>query len=99
MVTFEDAMAIVAAKLLPEWDPQAGTFHVAKWGWQTKNFWCLAVGAREYLVQNKEDFATDDDKIFLVNKETGEFVETTAQANLDLISSLDPYGDIPKNFQ
>ncbi len=95
MISFEDARAIVSAKLLPTWNPLEGTFYVADWGWENDEFFSLAVGAREFLVDGDEDFRVVDDLIYLVEKKTGRYIETVAYENLDLLDSLTPYGDIP----
>lgn len=99
MINFEQARPIVAANLLPTWDPIQGEFYVAQWGWESPEFWVLPTGAKEWLVDEDENFRIDNDALYLVNKKTGEYLETSAQENLEFLMSLEPYGDIPQNFQ
>ncbi len=92
MISFEDARAIVTAKVLPEWTGLQGTFYVADYGWENEQFYSLAVGAREYLVDGDRDFFQVDDILYLVDKKTGRYIETIAYENLDLLDSLTAIG-------
>lgn len=92
MITFDQARQIATRKLAHGW--QFGTFHVADWGWENETFWALAVGAREYLVDFDVEFQTpDDDRIFLIDKITGEL--TTPVATRDLLDTLTDVGQMP----
>jgi hypothetical protein len=97
MISFDDARAIVASKLLPDWNPIQGEFYVAEYGWENDEFYSLAVGAREYLVDGDQDFSQIDDTVYLVEKKTGRYVETVGYENLDFLASLTPLGDVPED--
>ncbi len=99
MITFEQARVITAAKLLPTWDKNAGTFHVANWGGETNQYWLVQAGAKEWLENHNGLFQVLDDTIYLVDKNTGQFIRTLGYNNLELLDKMKPYGDIPKNFQ
>ena len=99
MITFEQAQAIVAAELLPDWNSNLATFHVADWGWQTDEYWMVPAGPREWLVEFEIGFMILDDEMYLVDKKTGEFIKTVAYRNTDLLRRMEPYGEIPQNFQ
>jgi hypothetical protein len=99
MISHEDARAIVTSNLLPDWGSTAGTFTTPAWGWETSKFWVIPAGAKEWLEEANPEFQTLDDLIFLVDKETGQFIQTVAVSNLELLDEMKPYGDIPKNFQ
>ena len=96
MISFEDARAIVTAKLLPDWNAVEGTFYVADYGWENDQFYSLAVGAKEFLVDGNRDFFVVDDVLYLVEKKTGRYVETVAYENLDFLKTLTPVGDVPE---
>lgn len=98
-VSFAEARTIVAAALLPEWGTSYGTFTVTNWGWETKNYWCVPAGAKEWLEDSDPAFRTLDDTIYLVDKTTGQFVSIVAPLNLDLLDEMTPFGGIPENFQ
>lgn len=99
MITFEQARTITAAALLKNWNPERGTFYVADYGWENKDYWCMAVGSYEYLVDRNLEFQVDDDQLFLVEKTTGNFVTSTSVENLPFLDSLQIYGEIPTDFQ
>lgn len=96
MISLDDARAIVTAKLLPEWNASLGTFYVADYAWENDQFYSLAVGAREYLIEGNEEFRQVDDTLYLVEKKTGRYVETLAYENLEFLDSLTPVGDVPQ---
>lgn len=97
MITFAEARAIVESVEGIDWSPERGTFHVADYGWENQTYWSLAVGAREWLVDNDQDFATDDDRLFFVNKETGELTTPSAVDFLDLLVEFTPVGNVPED--
>lgn len=95
MISFEDAREIVRAALLPEWSDPEGTFFVADWGSENEQYYCLAVGAREYLVDNDRSYFIVDNTLNLVEKSTGKYLTVPASENLDLMASLTPIGVAP----
>jgi hypothetical protein len=97
MITFEEARAVVTAALLPEWNADLGTFYVADYGWESDQFYSMAVGAREYLVDKNQDFLQVNDLLYLVEKKTARYVEAVAYENLELLDSLTPIGDVPQD--
>lgn len=99
MITFLQAQTIAAANLLPDWDKNAGTFYVANWGGETDQYWFIQAGAREWLEDGNDFFQVIDDTILLVDKNTGQFIQTPGYNNFALLDTMKPYGDIPKNFQ
>lgn len=98
MITFDQARAITAAALLPQWSSLAGTFYVADWGWETDQYWSIPAGASEWLQDGDETFQILDDTVSLVDKQTGQFIQTVAYLNIDFLDQMKPYGDIPKDF-
>jgi hypothetical protein len=97
MIQFAEARAIVKQAEGRNWDEQRGTFHVADYGWENETFWSLAVGAREWLVDNDQNFANDDDLLYFVNKETGELTTPSAVDFLDQLVDFTPVGDVPED--
>jgi hypothetical protein len=97
MIQFTEARAIVEAIEGLNWEGERGTFYVAEYGWENDTFWSLAVGAREWLVDDDQDFATDDDRLFFVNKETGELTTPSAVDFLDQLVDFTPVGDVPED--
>lgn len=99
MITFDEARAIVAAAMLPDWNPIAGTFDVANWGWENEQYWSIQAGAREWLQDQDRAYRIIDDTVRLVNKKTGQFITTVAYDNFEVLDQMTPVGDIPKDFQ
>lgn len=99
MISFEEARAIVSDKLLPNWHPIQGTFHVATFGSENDQFFLMFPGAREYLVDGDKNFRVIDDVIYLVEKSTGRYIEAIAYENLDLLSSFTPIGVYPADLE
>lgn len=97
MITFAEARATVESVIGIDWTPEQGTFHVAEYGWENSEFWSLSAGAREYLVDNDQEFRTVDDRLFFVNKKTGELTTPSAVDFLDQLVEFTPVGDVPKD--
>jgi hypothetical protein len=77
MTTFEEAREIVRRQVEPMWGPLSGTFYVAEWGAENDQYFEVYVGAREFLVDDDEDYLQYDGVLHLVEKATGKYVEAS----------------------
>lgn len=96
IANFTEARLIVANQLRPTWNNLAGDFHVAEWGWENDQYWQLAAGSKEFLVDGDFDFAMYDDLVYLVDKETGKFSAVIAYEAVDLLDTFTQFGKFPK---
>ena len=84
MLTFAEAMLITHSEVLPEWE--VGTLYIMPTGWEDARTYCVAYGAREWLVDDDPLFLSGDIPLALVDKETGEYVEI---AVMDMFKWID----------
>lgn len=102
MITFEEARQIAAANYFLQAETEGFEFEpwVADYGYENQDFFQVICGDKLWLVEGIEELAPVDDLMRLVNKKTGEFVETNALNNLDQLDSFTPVGNVPKtDFQ
>lgn len=99
IITFEEAREIVRRQIEPLWSPDCGTFYVAEWGSENDQYFQVDVGAREFLVNNDEDYMQYDGAIYLVEKATGKYIEesfiTLDHRQPGLLHSFTPIGAQP----
>lgn len=95
MINFEDARQIVKLHVEPMWSSLSGTFYVADWGAENDQYFEVYVGAREFLVDNDENYMQYDGAIHLVEKMTGRYLEESF-LNSDQLKSFVPIGDVPR---
>lgn len=94
MITFEEAREIVRRQVEPMWGPLSGTFYVAEWGAESDQYFKVNVGAREFLVDDDEEFAEYSGVLHLVDKVTGLYLEGS-YLDFDQLESFVPIGDVP----
>ena len=87
MISYKEAAQIVTKELGPKWE--FGTFYVESKGYETDEVFMVPYGAKEFLVDDDDDFIVTNSPVALVNKETGELNLVVYLDNEDLILSLD----------
>lgn len=95
MINFEEARLIVKLQIEPTWSSLKGTFHVADWGSENDQYFSVNVGAREFLVDNNEEFAEYSGVLHLVDKVTGLYLRGSF-LDFDQLESFVPIGDVPR---
>lgn len=87
MISYREATEIVTKELEPKWE--FGTFYVEPKGYENDEVFMVPYGAKEFLVDDDDEFMVTDSPVALVNKETGELNLVVYLDNEDLILSLD----------
>jgi len=95
-VTFQQARDTVDRALRTGWEPDAGTFMVAEYGWQDADAWQVVAGAREALVDGDAAYTRMDAPAYLVSKATGELSMVPLLEVLGRLQAMDPVGDPPE---
>jgi hypothetical protein len=93
VITFPEALATVRDHLEPLWDPDAGTFYVAPWGYEDAQAYWVIWGAREWLVNEAQSYEPMDPALVLVDKATGRLTMTTYLREPDRLDAMTPVGE------
>lgn len=88
MLSYKEAMDIVAKEFKNDW--QYGIFYADPDGYENSKFFLVPYGAKEFFVDNNEDFFLQDLPVALVDKKTGNLELRPVIESLDLINSLNP---------
>lgn len=88
MISYKEATEIVTKELQPKWE--FGTFYVEPKGYENDEIFMVPYGAKEFLVDDDDEFMVTDYPVAFVNKETGELDLVDYLSNRDLIVSLNP---------
>jgi hypothetical protein len=94
MTTFQEAKDVVRKKLQEE-NPDV---YVADWGRENPDYWMIMAGDKRYLAGFDSDFASVDDRCFLVSKPSGDFSEMAFISNVDFLMGFTAVGTIPNFF-
>lgn len=88
MISYKEAIEVVTKELQPKWE--FGTFYVEPKGYENDEIFMVPYGAREFLVDDDDEFMVTDYPVAFVNKETGKLDLVDYLSNRDLIASLNP---------
>lgn len=86
MITYNDAIQILTDSVAPGWD--IGTFYVEPNGYENADSFMLPYGAKEWLVDDNEEFLLMDLDVAIVNKNTGALEFIDVLSNLDYIEAF-----------
>ena len=92
-ITFAQARALADAACWPTWDPNWGTFMVAREGCEDATHYNVGVGSMESLVFQDIDFLIVGGPATLVDKANGEVTFLPYLRNLDRLQAMTPVSD------
>ena len=98
-VSFEEATEIVRQQIGSSWANKEKPLYIPEWGSENYEWWQVPVGVKEYLVDFDNSWVSMDDTIYLVNKETGKFLEANYLFDMEIVKNLKPYGNVPNYFR
>jgi len=93
MTSFDEARQIVIKEL------GDSSLFVPEWGYENDQWWSVMAGDKRFLAGLDDAYMSFDDRLLVVNKETGEFQERSVVKDFDFFESFKPYGDVPQMFQ
>lgn len=88
MITYKKAMEIVAKEFKSDW--QYGTFYADSNGYENSKFFMVPYGAKEFFIDDDEEFFLQDLPVALVDKKTGDLQLRPVIESFDLVNSLNP---------